>query len=82
MMTLILNPKKSKFSDVFHFILTIFCRGRTPVRPAHPAIFRDAQGRVPYGKCIYEFKNAIVAANASPFTHISGVIPMPSGKCP
>jgi len=32
------------------FHVTIFRRGRTPVRPAHPAILRDAQRRVPYIK--------------------------------
>jgi len=35
---------------MFHFMLTIFRRGRTPVRPAYPVIFRDARGRVPYVK--------------------------------
>jgi len=30
-------------------MLAIFRRGRTPVRPAHLSILRDAQGRVPYG---------------------------------
>ena len=33
-----------------HFILTMLCRGRTPVRPALSFILRDAQGRVPYEK--------------------------------
>jgi len=31
---------------------SIFRRGRTPVRPAHPVILRNAQGRVPYIKLL------------------------------
>jgi len=42
---------------------SIFRRGRTPVRPAHPAILRDAQGRVPYIKQSYNDFHKVLSFN-------------------